>query len=326
MDTNPKLLVIDDEETMLSLFEAVLADRGYVIATARSGREGVEIARSGGFDVVISDIKMPDITGIDVLAAIRELSDEIGVVLITGYASLETAVDAVRLGADAYLLKPFEDFEQDVLEPISRIAQKYGLRRENTRLSAKLNEANEHLKRANHEYRRALAQLTMQHQLASVLCGARDVPGVVAIVAQALTSGFNTHAYALLLAHSDGQFDLIGSSGLAIRPGETVCIRAGAGAVGEALATPRPTRLDIRSPDAEGREPWMPQGVAALVVPTLAAGSVVGGVVVFDPDLNHLFHADTVTLYTLLAAQIAAPLALARLAGASERGGVGAVT
>lgn len=330
MKTSLRMLVIDDEEMMLSLFEAVMSEHGHMVATARRGREGIEIARTGRFDVVISDIKMPDMNGIQVLEAIREVSDEIGVVLITGYASLETAMEAVRLGADAYLLKPFEDLERDVLAPINRIAQKYALRRENRRLSAELNEANEHLKRTNHEYRRTLAHLSTQQQMASMLCGVREVDGVAAVLAQALPSGFDTHAYALLLAQGDGrslrQFELVGGLGLAARPGDAVYVEAGAGALGAALGEPRPTALDLRSPDAEGREPWMPYGTAALVVPCVAAGDVVGAVVVFDPDAGHLFSPEMVSSYSVLAAQIGAPLVLAKLAGASELGGGQALT
>ncbi len=313
MKTNLKLLVIDDEEMMLSLFEAIMAERGHMIATARSGREGVEIARSGQFDVVITDIKMPDMNGIEVLKAIRAHSDEIGVALITGYASIETAVDALRLGADAYLLKPFEDFERDVLNPIERIAQKYGLRRENKRLTAELNAANEHLKRTNHEYRRTLAHLTTQQQIASMLSGAQDVETVVGIVDQALVSGFETHACALLLTQGEGRFELVVGSGLAAKPGETVSAQAGSGALGTALEQRRPTHLELCAPDAEGREPWMPQQTAALVVPCVAVGAVVGALVLFDPNPEHLFAPETVSLYSVLAAQIAAPLALARL-------------
>ena len=321
METSLRLLVIDDEELMLSLFEAVMTEHGHVIATARSGREGVEIARTGQFDVVITDIKMPDMNGIQVLEAIRAHTDEVGVVLATGYASLETAIDALRLGADAYLLKPFEDFDRDVLKVIERIAQKYGYRRENKRLTADLNEANDHLKRANLEYRRTLAHLATQQQMASMLCNARDIETVASITDQALMLGFETQAYALLLAQPDGRFELVRGSGLATPPGaQKVSVQNGSKAVGAAIEQRRVAQLDVRAAGAEGREPWMPEGMASLVVPCMAAGEVVGALVVFDPDPGHLFAPETVSLYTVLAAQIAAPLALAK------PGGVGAVS
>ena len=312
---NMRVLVIDDEELMLSLFEAVMAEHGHVIATAHSGREGIEIARTGHFDVVISDIKMPDMNGIQVLEAIRSESEDIGVVLITGYASLETAIDALRLGADAYLLKPFEDFERDVLAVIERIARKYGLRRENKRLAAELNAANEHLKRGNLEYRRMLAHLTTQQQMASMLSTASDVETVATITDQALVSGFETEAYALLLARDEGRFELVRGSGLTAAATSGVQAQAGSGLLGAALEQRWPTQLDLRGLEVTGREPWMPEGTAALVVPCVAANAVVGALVVFDPDAEHLFAPETVSLYTAQAAQIAAPLALARLGG-----------
>jgi CheY-like chemotaxis protein len=320
MDTNLKLLVIDDEEMMLSLFEAVMAEYGHAVATASSGREGIEMVRRGEFDVVISDIKMPDMTGIGVLEAVRQISEEIGVVLITGYASLETAVDAIRLGADAYLFKPFEDFERDVLKPIEQIAKRYALRRENERLGAALNEANEHLKRTNQEYRRTLAHLTMQQQLGSMLCGARDAETIASIVEQALVSGFDTYAGALFVAEPGGRFELVAGSGALPKPASPIVVTAGSGPIGAALQQQRITPI---APDAlagTGYAPWMPADTAVLVVPCMATGTTVGALVVFDPDPGRLFAPETVSLYSTLAAQIGAPLALARA------GGVGAAS
>lgn len=320
MDTSLKLLIIDDEEMMLSLFEAMMAEYGHMAATASSAREGLEMVRRGQFDVVISDIKMPDMTGIDVLGAVREITDEVGVVLITGYASLETAVEAIRLGADAYLFKPFDDFERDVLKPIEQIARRYALRRENERLGRALNEANEHLKRANHEYRRTLAYLTTQQQLSSMLCGASDVESIAAVVEQALVSGFETYAAALFVAQPGGRFELVSGSGTLPRQSAPVVVTTGPGPIGAALAQQRPTPIEPQTLAAMGYPSWMPRDAAALVVPCVATGTTVGALVVFDPDAGALFAPETVSLYSTLAAQIGAPLALARA------GGVGAMS
>ena len=315
MDTSLKLLVIDDEEMMLTLFEAVMAEYGHMTATASSAREGIEMVRHGQFDVVISDIKMPDMTGIGVLKAVRQITDEVGVVLITGYASLETAVDAIRLGADAYLFKPFDDFERDVLKPIEQIAQRYALRRENERLSGALTEANEHLKRANHEHRRALAHLATQQQLGSMLCGARNVESIASIVEQALISGFDTYAGALFVAQPGGRFELVSGSGALPRQAAPVVLTAGSGPIGTALQQQRSTPIEPATLAGTGYAPWMPSDTAALVVPCVATGTTVGALVVFDPDAAALFAPEAVSLYSTLAAQIGAPLALARAVG-----------
>jgi len=313
MDTSLKLLVIDDEELMLSLFEAVMAERGHVIATAHSGIEGLEMARTGQFDVVISDIKMPDMTGIQVLEKIRQESEDIGVVLITGYASLNTAIDALRLGADAYLFKPFEDFERDVMQVIERTAQKHRLARENKALALELNEANEHLKRSNLKFRRTMAQLSAQQQMAAMLSNATDVERVAVIADQALVAGFETHAYALLACDGDGRFELVRGARLGACAGEPVSVEAGSGVLGAALAEQRVTQLDPGAFEVPGRESWVPEHMAALVVPCIAAGAKAGALVVFDPDAGLLFAHETVSMYAAMAAQVAAPLALIRL-------------
>ena len=108
MDTGYKVLVIDDEPFIRSLFETVLSENDCMVATCGSGREGVEVAGKGSFDLVITDINMPDLGGIDVLRSIKNQNPDIGVIVITGYASLETAMEALHLGADEYLKKPFE--------------------------------------------------------------------------------------------------------------------------------------------------------------------------------------------------------------------------
>jgi len=103
----PRVLVVDDKPNMLRLIRKVLAADAEV-ALAASGREAVAALRERPFDVVLCDLRMPDMDGLDVLRACRKLRPGAEFVLMTAYASVPTAVEALRLGAYDYLTKPFE--------------------------------------------------------------------------------------------------------------------------------------------------------------------------------------------------------------------------
>ena len=100
-----KILVVDDEQSMTQFLGIVLRKEGYQVTTVNSGREALDKIRMEPFDVVLSDIKMPGMDGIQVLQAIKKHDPNIPVVLMTAFASQQSAIDAVNLGAFQYLLK-----------------------------------------------------------------------------------------------------------------------------------------------------------------------------------------------------------------------------
>lgn len=102
-----RILVVDDEEIMRSFLKEVLSEEGYVIDLAGSGREAVEMMGGTQYDIIITDIVMPELDGLGVVAAAKELSYDVDVVVMTGYASMETAVESMKLGATDYITKPF---------------------------------------------------------------------------------------------------------------------------------------------------------------------------------------------------------------------------
>jgi DNA-binding NtrC family response regulator len=104
---SPSILVVDDEPTMRQLLEGFLEDQGYRVATVGSGREAVARIEAQAFDVVVADIRLPDVSGLAVLERSRSLNPAIPVVVMTGHATLDTAVEALRRGACDFLQKPF---------------------------------------------------------------------------------------------------------------------------------------------------------------------------------------------------------------------------
>jgi two-component system response regulator PilR (NtrC family) len=104
----PRVLVVDDERSMRELLSIVLRREGYDVLLAESGRAAVEILEREPLDLLISDIKMPDLSGVEVLRAAKRIDQDMLVIMITAFASTETAVEAMRLGACDYLSKPFD--------------------------------------------------------------------------------------------------------------------------------------------------------------------------------------------------------------------------
>src|ERR1043166_6603363 len=101
-----KILVVDDEKSILLLLKEALTQWGYQVTTAPSAVEGLELLKNGLFDALISDIRMPDMSGLDLLREIRKQDETIEVVMMTGYPTIASAVQALKEGAYDYLSKP----------------------------------------------------------------------------------------------------------------------------------------------------------------------------------------------------------------------------
>ncbi|HNV02694.1 MAG TPA: sigma-54 dependent transcriptional regulator [Vicinamibacterales bacterium] len=105
------ILVIDDEEVMRDILEALLAPEGYDVRVASGGAEGLDLARSVPFDAALVDVMMPGMDGLTVLDELKKLDEDMAVVMVTAYASVDAAVDAMKRGALDYITKPFKNDE-----------------------------------------------------------------------------------------------------------------------------------------------------------------------------------------------------------------------
>ena len=131
-----RILVVDDEESMRELLEIALRKEGYRLTLAESGRKAIEIFDKSSPDLVISDIKMPDMSGVEVLRHVKETDPSVPVIMMTAYASADTAVEALRLGAYDYLTKPFK--LEELKANIRNALEKVRLKRENETLKREL--------------------------------------------------------------------------------------------------------------------------------------------------------------------------------------------
>lgn len=105
---NKTILVVDDEQNVRQLICKVLEKEGFSVLTACNGSEGLEIFHKNSIDLIISDIKMPEMSGIEFLHKVKEEDPGVGFILITAFATTETAIDAIRSGAQDYITKPFD--------------------------------------------------------------------------------------------------------------------------------------------------------------------------------------------------------------------------
>ncbi|OFW06805.1 MAG: hypothetical protein A3H96_14160 [Acidobacteria bacterium RIFCSPLOWO2_02_FULL_67_36] len=124
----PRILVIDDDEAVRQSTERMLRAAGFTVHAAASGEDGLTLARAGGFDVILSDMRMPGLSGLDVLRSLRDLQIDSAFIIMTGFGTVETAVESMKLGAVDFVQKPF--FREELLARIRAAAERRQLARQ----------------------------------------------------------------------------------------------------------------------------------------------------------------------------------------------------
>jgi len=127
-----RILVVDDEENMVHFLTKLLRAEGFEVEGAGTGEAALERLRAGPFELVLTDLKLPDTDGIEILRVARELHPETVVILITAYGTIESAIEAMRAGAYDYVTKPFRATE--ILQVVGKALERVRLRREVSQL------------------------------------------------------------------------------------------------------------------------------------------------------------------------------------------------
>lgn len=148
-DDDLKILVIDDDESVRFSLVGILEEEGYSLDEAATGEDGLELIRQNDYDILFSDIRLPGISGVEVLQRTRELKPDIDVVMLTAYASVDVAVNSLNLGSYAFVQKPYEMTQ--ILALIERIAEKRRLQQENRDMVERLRETVSELNDANRQ-------------------------------------------------------------------------------------------------------------------------------------------------------------------------------
>jgi DNA-binding NtrC family response regulator len=156
-----RLLVVEDDEAMRELLVEELRDAGYVVEAAANGREGIERAGREQFDLIITDLRMPDVDGFDLIRDLRASDDPPHIAMITAFGSIETAIRAVKLGAYDYITKPFE------IEELVLVADKAM-----------------HERALEHEVVRLRREVARQHMLEEIVGRSEAIKEVFSLVAR----------------------------------------------------------------------------------------------------------------------------------------------
>ena len=130
----PKILLVDDEPSIRQLLSYRLKREGFDVVLAENGRQAVALIEAGGIDILVSDIRMPDMSGVEVLRAAKQFDPDILGIMITAYASKETSVEALRLGASNYVEKGGPEFPAAVVEVVRKALEQRELRKERRQL------------------------------------------------------------------------------------------------------------------------------------------------------------------------------------------------
>ncbi len=318
-----RILVVDDDPDITALCEKALAAQGYEVAGAASGEEALVRLRKEAFDAALVDLVLPGIGGMEVVAAAREADPSAVVVIITGFASLDSAIEAVRRGAFDYVRKPFD--VSQLVDTVTRGLEGRELLRRNQRLLAELDQANRQMHREQRTLQERVGELQRPLdalvQLGRRLC---QVHSLQAVLRQLLATAVDlTGVQAGAIFQIDTtlkQLRAIVCHG--IDPGELGSEQLGLGdgvlgTVAESGA--RQVVNNLLADPAMAEDVLVYAGMQrVLAYPLVAAGQTVGVMALFD-DRQHPFSAHEQDMAAIVAVQAATVLAATRAHHAAPR-------
>lgn len=287
-----RALVVDDETTVRRLCGRIMEGLGYQAAVVSNGLEALKEMEQGSFDVAVVDLRLPDIDGIQLLKSIKKRTPQIDVIVITGYATIENAVEAMKEGATDYLRKPFSPDELQMV--VSKC--------EATRKLA--------------EEKSDLQELVGIYDLSAALSSTMLLDEVLNLFLDLVTRVLRTpKAILLLLDHHSGTLYVDRSKGLPEDLFLEFQFKPESGPLGEALNREKPSRIEFPAGDAfssklsEAGEP--PQTL--LCAPLVARGKMVGGLLVYPKKKGELFDSSDERAIFIMAHQAAIAIENARL-------------
>lgn len=132
-----KLLIVDDEPDMLKLLSMIIREKtSYESVTTNNPLEAIDLAKQGGFDLIIADLKMPGLDGVELIDAIKRIDEDLPIIIITAYGNVESALEIMHKGAFDFITKPFR--KEQILYTIDKALKLVRLKKENESLKDRL--------------------------------------------------------------------------------------------------------------------------------------------------------------------------------------------
>ncbi|RLC73961.1 MAG: hypothetical protein DRI52_00840 [Chloroflexi bacterium] len=299
-----KVLVVDDRDDSIQfLTEYILEPNGYEYIIAKDGETGLRKALTEDPDLIIMDLKMPKMTGLEVLAALRERQSTIPVILMTFHGSEETAVQAFRLGARDYVIKPYDT--QEMLESIERALTEVRLRAERDRLT-------QNIMQVNRQLERRVKELSILYSIGKSVTTLLDQEKVLNRIVEAAVYVTGAEEGTLMLVDKDsGELYMRAARGLGEKYARGFRLRVEDSIAGQVVRTGQPF---LESGDAQRLKVKTGYLVKSLMYVPLKAGQEVIGVLSVDNKVsNTTFTESDVYLLSALADYASIAIVNARL-------------
>jgi len=314
METPPqRVLVVDDDLDMLQLCQDVLSRQGYETTCVATGEQALAEVHRQPFPAALVDLVLPDIGGLEVVSAIRRADPEAVVVIITGFASLDSAIEAVRRGTYDYLRKPFDTDE--LINILARGLEHRRLIKENEQLVTRLNRLNQQLQqskaRLEDKMRIATEELAVFINLGHRLGEARDSQTTAQHILQAALELSGAERGAILVVDRGlNQLQPIVTIGISSDELSANKLGVGEGILGQVASAATPKIINDLLADPQLSEDGLAYaGIRSVLAHPLVSDDVVVGVIALFDKPSGPFTDNNLNLIAVLAAQVSSVLA-----------------
>jgi signal transduction histidine kinase/FixJ family two-component response regulator len=304
-----RILVVDDEDQVVQIFRDLLTQQGYEVVSCDNGDDAITTVTTGRFALVLTDINLPGVDGLEVVRAAKAADKDTVVILITGYASTTTAIDALRQGAYDYITKPFDLWE--TAKAIERGLESRNLILENRRLIVELGRANaelqEHEEILRRKVERATYRLGTLYEAGKAMSLSLSLQATCDVVVAQAARVTGSRA-CLLFLHDQGSDDFEAIAGVGVPPDRYQKLRfaMGVGYHGQVVQSAAPALVTGVS-EAVGVEEVLAalRAENALIVPLLSNESVIGTITAINMEGGPEFTGDDAEGLKMLASQAA---------------------
>ncbi|MFH1688479.1 MAG: response regulator [bacterium] len=293
------VIIVDDEQRMCESLAALLTDDGYRVDSYQRADEAAEAIRSGRVDLVVSDIKMPQMSGIELLRIVKEVDEEIPVILMTGYASLETAVEAVSQGAYDYLMKPIEFTALEM-------AIRRGLERRRSAIERR--QLMERLKIATLLQERRIKELNALYEAGKSIGSTANLQELLKQIVSLASAVTESRVGSIMLLDEKGEFLTIeAATGLEQDVVHNTVVPVGSSIAGYVAQTGQPLKIDDVEKDERFRRTNRERygGASLLCAPLIIKSKVIGVINMANRESGGTFGDNDLRLLVTFAAQAA---------------------